>query len=1306
MAQTVQYLLTFDPTDSVVGNGYLGQVYAIVENSYSWRLITQNLPGQAFRGVFPNPENPNSIKLINRTYVLPYRGGTNTPAPVPPRRPDRGPVGITAIGIVMYGPDADQKVLGGKSTLWNINAVVAGIFGDDQYSGHPSPTGEYHYHASKFITNNAWGNIPGFLGQYTHADGHSKIVGWAVDGYPIYGPYGYADPMNSDSLAIQMTSGYTPSVQPNRPVNTEVITYGATTNSNQLRVRNAQAMSPGIRLTGGSLPGTVKVLSVDKNYLTLDTTVTVASDVSLQGVWPLGIFIEDYVYSNNTATLDRHNGRYCVTPEFPNGTYAYFTPQTADGDPVYPYFVGNTLYGQLAITPPPPPPPLSWITPPGNLGTLSQGVYFQVQLQAVANNEQVYYKVIAGEIPAGMQVTSVGYVSGVPTLSGAASYGQDFTSKFTVRAYTLIGTAVDQFIDETFTITIAGARIPQFLTPAGEVGSFYDGSPIDPIQLEFTGPLLNTITRIVGGSLPVGLSLSATGVISGYVGLQPNVDQPPGYDATPEDLYGYDFLATSSSYNYQFTVEITDGRQSNLRTFEIFVASRNTLTADDTTITADDTLITADQTNDRIPFLTNPQGSIGTVVDDNWFAYKFEGLDLDGQTVRYLITEEYSSEGNWSIPPGLTLDPLTGWLYGYIPQQAISRQTFTLAIRVGNVNDITVVSNYYFYTLTVVSGIDTRLEWLSPYNLGTIVNGATSLFEIRARSLSGALLAYRLDQGSNSQLPEGLRLLQSGHIVGNVSFNTFALDLGTTTFDVTTRTTPTTFDLTYRFTVNAYSPNVQQLRYRLASITVINAGQQFTSTPTINISSPDQDGVPATAGAVTLTFVPGKGLTIASVAVGYSGYGYVVPPTITVEGGGGIDAQLSAVMVLDNTDFLISETHDFEILIDRKYNEPLDTLYIKALPPEQSKNLVENLTQNPTLIPIDKLYRADDSNFGIAKDVSFVQAYGLPASTLEAYQKALNLNHYWKHVVLGPIKTAQATDASGNVIYEVIYSEIIDNLVNSQGVSVGKEVTLAYPVTLPNDTVIDVVYPNSLSNMRQQVINSLGDVSNLLPLWMTSFQTNGQQLGYTAAWVIAYLIPGSSKQIAFDIDQTFGYQLDQFDFEIDRYQLGKNLSHNWDPIYDSTGGAWVPPARATTFDLNSHYWPVTVDEEYVFYGGLDYQARDIIKILGSALGGLDSVNDLYIHVLAVDVFGTIVDFYVVGEAPAAIPTGYIYYNVSGQLVNRTAPVTQANFNIAVSNNVATVFDGGSVTFVAPADIITTGDTYDKYLVFPKRNILE
>ena len=119
---------------------------------------------------------------------------------------------------------------------------------------------------------------------------HSKIIGWAFDGNPIYGPYGYTDADNIQSGVSLIVPGY----------------------------------------------------SVDTSSV---------FDRPSTSTFEAGYFIEDYKF-NDSGDLDVHNGRFCKTPEFPNGTYAYFAGVTTSNTvntlvPLYPYFVGNTFKSKL-----------------------------------------------------------------------------------------------------------------------------------------------------------------------------------------------------------------------------------------------------------------------------------------------------------------------------------------------------------------------------------------------------------------------------------------------------------------------------------------------------------------------------------------------------------------------------------------------------------------------------------------------------------------------------------------------------------------------------------------------------------------------------------------------------------------------------------------------------------------------------------------------------------------------------------------------------------------------------------------------
>jgi len=791
-----------------------------------------------------------------------------------------------------------------------------------------------------------------------------------------------------------------------------------------------------------------------------------------------------------------------------------------------------------------------WLTPAGNLGTYPEGVFFQLPLLAEVVDDTLYYRLIAGELPAGVQLTDLGEIVGIPSVDvqGVPNLvSRDTVSKFVVRAYTkkTVGTVtvVNRLADRTFSMTVAGQDIPEFITPPGNIATYFDGSQVTDLQIEYTDndPLDVVIVRLIAGTLPPGTTITTKGVISGFITPEAPSGGVAGFsrDGQGYDEYDFDFSTNSLNINYEFILEVTDGKASNIRTFSIQVYSRDSLTADTTDFTADNTFITADGSPIRPPILLTPEGSIGTVRNDNFFAFKFDGIDLDDNAIVYDIivgagvgydSDPYDTtgfdRGAYELPPGVTLDPNSGWLYGYIPDTGLTEQTYYFTVRVSQLDNPDISSPYQSYSLTIIGQIGTDIVWTTPSTavdrakdpspLGTINTGAISTLYVAAVNVDGIGLEYRLKSGSASSLPQGLQLRPSGNIVGRVSFNTFAVDGGTTTFDVAsvnrTVTNPTTFDMEFVFTVEAF-----------------NGGSN------------------------------------------------------------------------------VSVYKTFSIVVNRAFNRPYENLYIQAMPPQNDRDLINDLLQDSVVIPIESLYRRDDPNFGRATQVVYDHAYGLTAATYIDYVSSLYLNHYWKNLVLGEISTARALDpVTGAVVYEVVYSRVVDNLVNSSGDSVGKQVVIPYPIDPNTLAEIDVVYPNSLINMRDQVIDVVGQSSNLLPLWMLSKQADGRVLGFTPAWVIAYVNPGQSGQVAYNIRTQFGARLNLIDFQVDRYELDRALTHNWSPEYEQ----WEPqPPAETTFDLS--------------------------------------------------------------------------------------PGPQ------------TVFDGGSLRFITPVDIYLDSNTqdYDKYLVFPRRNII-
>ena len=734
---------------------------------------------------------------------------------------------------------------------------------------------------------------------------------------------------------------------------------------------------------------------------------------------------------------------------------------------------------------------VTWITKAGSLGTIQEGKFYQINLSAqdedTGDASTLYYKVIAGRMPEGIQCTLSGTVEGAPkvisTVKGVpAEVSKDELSRFTVRAYTEDANEQPlRVADRTFTLTVTGQDIPQWETTAGSLGTFFDATPVD-ITLEYSDPDPDqTITtELQSGELPPGLSLSSDGKITGVIEpkIVPGTVVQAGYDMSGYDSYNLEFVDyRSTSQNYEFSVIVTDGIDENVRTFSMYVYSRDDLTADTDFVTVDTTNITADAGSVRAPLLLDPPTDLGTVRHDNWYAYKFNGKDFDNDPIEYEMiaspqegfdvtglgfdAEDYIfDQGDLTLPPGLSLDPFTGWLSGYLPDIGLSEIEYKFAVRVKKADKLDsqdnseFISPYYYVKITLVGTVDTDITWTQPETLGTLINGETSKLYVEAVASSGTSLQYELKQGSNSKLPQGLQLTPDGLIAGRVSFNMFSLDAGTTTFNEELGTrreiTPCTFDRTYTFTVRAFNNN--------ASISTFN---------------------------------------------------------------------------------------DHKILLSYKYKQPYETLYIKAMPTTEDRESLENLLQNRDIFAPEDVYRINDPEFGVAEGVRYDHAYGLKTAVIDDYVEAVLLNHYKKELILGTIKTAKAKDVDGNVVYEVVYSEIQQPLVNNDGISIGLSHKFKTEWIEDDSVETDTVYPNSLVNMQTRIINKVGQFAEILPQWMTSEQDDGRILGFTPAWVLCYAKPGRADKIAFQIKEKYTDKLNAIDFRADRYEVDRTMTQFW-----------------------------------------------------------------------------------------------------------------------------------------------------------------
>lgn len=208
-------------------------------------------------------------------------------AATPPSNLNGGQCGVMKDGTTFFNPEDARSYQ--NANIWHQLAWYFEGVDFDASWGHSSPFFEYHHHALDLA----------FVDTSIHNQ-HSPLIGYAFDGYPVYGPYGYTDANDTISAIIRMTPRW--------------------------QKRNITQRT--------TLPGGTSLQASQYGP-------------AIGGQYPLGCYREDYEFVVSSGTLDTHNGRFGKTPEFPNGVYAYFMTLDSLNAPLYPNAVGQTFYGAV-----------------------------------------------------------------------------------------------------------------------------------------------------------------------------------------------------------------------------------------------------------------------------------------------------------------------------------------------------------------------------------------------------------------------------------------------------------------------------------------------------------------------------------------------------------------------------------------------------------------------------------------------------------------------------------------------------------------------------------------------------------------------------------------------------------------------------------------------------------------------------------------------------------------------------------------------------------------------------------------------
>jgi len=249
--------------------GYNGITSNVQQVQYSTNNVYVSASCIPSYSIGPWAGNPNTP--VNQNFVYKFT-----------RNPQQNTLTATAVGMGHIGVwrngvsifNVSDGMSYNNAGIWNRNAYFWEGSSFDACMGHPAPNGEYHNHVS-----------PKCLYDENNNAAHSPIIGYAFDGFPVYGAY-----------AFTFTNG----------------------------------------------TGAIK--RMESSYSTT-TTATRVNGPAVSVTYPVGCYMEDYMYTAGSGDLDDRNGRFCITPEYPTGTYAYFVTLDASLLPEFPYTFYKTYYG-------------------------------------------------------------------------------------------------------------------------------------------------------------------------------------------------------------------------------------------------------------------------------------------------------------------------------------------------------------------------------------------------------------------------------------------------------------------------------------------------------------------------------------------------------------------------------------------------------------------------------------------------------------------------------------------------------------------------------------------------------------------------------------------------------------------------------------------------------------------------------------------------------------------------------------------------------------------------------------------------
>ena len=823
----------------------------------------------------------------------------------------------------------------------------------------------------------------------------------------------------------------------------------------------------------------------------------------------------------------------------------------------------------------------------------------------VEGDAGVTYSVISGKLPPGLRLEGNKLV-GTP-------YDVSRLTEFTFCIRAKLGT---DFADRTFKITVSGPDAPEIITPEGALDlgnnqyyvldSTYVDYQIEAIDFDTAaGQRLSFFIASGDGELPPGLILTEDGRIVGFV--QPVLSITPedgdgtydnsyydavafdfavlptnGYDSWVYDNVYFDYNLPTSvpkklNRNYEFYVSVTDGDSVVKRRFAIFVVGDDYFRADNTRWLNGSGLFTADVTYLRAPIWLTPSylGSYRannyiTVIIDTYdtenVIYNLEEVNANivAKTTRIDLSDNIQNGTSLTIEETLTT-PVVGQYLSFNGRVAGATSQI---YQISNVSSLG--NNKYRLTLAqplellVPDGVDFLIGSLSVLPAGmSFDEGNSEVFgrvpyqPAISKTYNFTITARRIsDKSEIVRVSRVFTIEIIGEVDSIITWNSPA-DLGTinanfiSLFKVSATTTIPNSVLLYTITSGKLPPG---LSLNLDGEIVGKVNQYG-------------DPVTGTLGLTTFDFANGSTTFDRS----ETSFDRVFTFTVQAKDIFGYSAS----------------TKTFSISIETPNELVYSNIRAKPYLPLDQRSVWFDFINNTSVFTPGSVYRPNDPNFGLQKDLSMIIYAGIETTEAARYISAMGLNHKRKQFYFGDIKKATAiTPGTKNEVYEVIYIEMIDplepngkrlpnkiqyQLLDSNQVLVDNSKILwgrntadlqipasdsprPEPYTsidstgyLVSDSSPRTFYPNSISNWRDRFRHwssvdpvtgnavSFARERNYLPLWMRSIQPGTKvELGFQLAVPLCYCKVGTADDIILNIKYS-GFDFKTLDYTIDRY---------------------------------------------------------------------------------------------------------------------------------------------------------------------------